>query len=229
MSNSCSSTFEHVTDAAKTIADRLEASGWTVDHQVLDELESDLRMSDPEAITTLMNPFRIRMMTALSRTPGSVKELSERLGVPVTRLYHHLGLLEEYGAVRVVGSRRSGARTERCYGAVRGGIGPAPDLLTKHPEAIAESVAKMVSFAGEAFSAAVRSGRIHMNDPENSEGFVNWFTPRLTHEQRRAIDDELKALSVRIGEMSAQNDVDGVADTEPTIMLLLSTPDVTAG
>ncbi len=209
------------------LLERLEGEGWTIDHKELAALDTDLRISSPAAISALMNPFRIRLMTSLSREPESVKELSARFEVPATRLYHHLGLMEEHGAVRVVGTRRSGARTERCYAAVRGGIAPDPGLLENHPDEMADSAVKMVSLAGEAFGAAMRAGRITMTDPENSEGTLLWTAPRLTKQQHSEIAGELKELATRIAELSAQNRANAVPDCEATIVLLLAPPDVT--
>lgn len=209
------------------LLERLADAGWVIDQEELDALDTDLRINNSEAISALMNPFRIRLMTSLSREPESVKELSARFDVPATRLYHHLGLMEEHGAVRVVGTRRSGARTERCYAAVRGGIAPDPDLLENHPDEMADSAVKMVSLAGEAFGAAMRSGRITMTDPENSEGTLIWTAPRITKQQHSEIGRDLKELATRISDLSAQNRADAVPDCEATIILLLATPDVT--
>lgn len=213
------------------IAEQLETSGWKVDHDALTALEGNLVIDEPEALDALMNPFRIRLLTSLSRTPASVKELSVRFEVPPTRLYHHLGLLEEYGAIRVVGNRRSGARTERCYGSMRGGITPGPGLLENHSDVMADSIVKIATLAGETFAAALRTGRITLDvtlDGEHpKEGFFTWSAHRLSAQQRTEIDDELTALTKKVSALSRQNTADGVPDCEPTILFLLSTPDVT--
>lgn len=213
-------------DLGNAIAEQLETGGWTVDHEALTALDGDLRVDEPEALDALMNPFRIKLLTSLSRNPASVKELSERFDVPATRLYHHIGLLEEYGAVRIVGNRRSGARTERCYGAMRGGITPSSGLLQNHADVMADSVVKIAALAGEAFAAALRSGRITLDEGGSKEGLFTWLAPRLTAEQRIEIDKELTDLTKRVSELSQQNTSNGV-DCEPTILFMLSTPDVT--
>ncbi len=209
------------------IDDQLTSDGWTVDYEALAALEGDLRVDDPKALDALMNPFRIRLLTSLSRDPASVKELSARFEVPATRLYHHLGLLEEYGALRVVGTRRSGARTERCYGAMRGGITPTPELLERHSDVMADSVVKMATLAGEGFAAALRAGRITLEDEEAKEGFFTWSAHRLSAEQRADIAAELTAITKKVSELSERNARDDVPDCEPTMLFMLSTPDVT--
>jgi predicted ArsR family transcriptional regulator len=211
----------------ETLAAELEGDGWTVDRRVLADLEHDLKVDDPEAFSALLNSFRIRLVTSLARRPASVKELAERFEVPTTRLYHHLDQLQKCSAVRVVATRRSGARTERCYGAVRSGIGLDPQLLTRHPDQVADAMSKMVTLAGEIMGEAIRSGRLTLGDPETSGGFLSWQAPQLTAEQRREIGQELEGIARRIGELSEANQADGVADAEPTVLLMLATPDPT--
>ncbi len=60
------------------------------------------------------HPTRGRLLRRLKR-PQSVAELADSLGVPVTRLYHHMKLLESGGLIRVVATRQVGAATERRY------------------------------------------------------------------------------------------------------------------
>lgn len=222
----CSSSFEHQMHAA-SLTEQLTADGWTVDADEVAALDADLEVTDPGELAALINPFRIRIITALARRPGSVKDLAARFDVPPTRLYHHLGLLEDVGALRVIGTRRSGARTERCYGAVRSGVGVSSELLAQHPDQVADSVVKMVGFAGEAFAAAVRGGRISLADSSSGDGILTWIAPKLTPGQRRDAAEELAAFAQRIADVSESNKEHDTPDAEPTIILLLGTPDVT--
>jgi DNA-binding transcriptional ArsR family regulator len=60
------------------------------------------------------HPTRGRLLRRLKQ-PQSVAELAEWLDVPVTRLYHHIKLLESDELIRVVSTRQVGAATERRY------------------------------------------------------------------------------------------------------------------
>ena len=60
------------------------------------------------------HPTRGRLLRRLKQ-PQSVAELAEWLDVPVTRLYHHVKLLESDGLIQVVATRQVGAATERRY------------------------------------------------------------------------------------------------------------------
>lgn len=63
---------------------------------------------DVEALKAISDPTRIRILETMvqRRSPAwSVKELAAALGLPQTRLYHHVDLLLEHGLIRPVERR----------------------------------------------------------------------------------------------------------------------------
>ncbi len=86
---------------------------WIPVPDVPEQIE-EILLTDLDLITELTHPLRSRVLHRL-RQPHSVAELAESLGVPVTRLYHHINRLEEIGMISVVATRRAGARTEHRY------------------------------------------------------------------------------------------------------------------
>jgi DNA-binding transcriptional ArsR family regulator len=69
-------------------------------------------IQDEETFELLTDQTRIEIIEHLGE-PRSVTELAESMGVPRTRLYHHVKLLEEAGLIEVVDTRRVGALTEK--------------------------------------------------------------------------------------------------------------------
>ena len=210
----------------ETVLEQLRDDGWTVDDDALSGLEQDLVLSSPDDLEALLSPVRLRMLGLLARRPSSAKELAVAMDVPTTRLYHHVSPLAEHGVIRVVATRRSGARTEQCYGAVRGRASISPDLLQGHADEVAAAVAKIVSLAGENAAAAVRTDRLRIDD-ESTDGFLTFMTARLTKEQRSAFFDELTDLVGRIGAASQANSSAGDDGAEAMILSFVATPDVT--
>lgn len=86
---------------------------WTPVPDVPEQIE-EMLLDDLDLIGELTHPLRSRIVHQL-RQPHSVAELAEALGVPVTRLYHHIKRLEEINMISVVATRQAGARTERRY------------------------------------------------------------------------------------------------------------------
>lgn len=66
-----------------------------------------------EALRVFFEPFRSRIMRELAERPRSVRELSDDLGVPQTKLYYHIHLLEEHGLIVVADEPRPSS--ERVY------------------------------------------------------------------------------------------------------------------
>lgn len=74
-----------------------------------------VRVDDPAAQKVFWDPRRQEILKALS-TPASVKELSERLGEPPSRLYYHVRLLARHGFIGPIDRRQVRSNTETVYG-----------------------------------------------------------------------------------------------------------------
>jgi DNA-binding transcriptional ArsR family regulator len=72
------------------------------------ETEAIRRVGDVETLRAISDPTRMRLLeTMVTRTgqPWSVKELAAELGLPQTRLYHHIDLLLGRDLIRAVEQR----------------------------------------------------------------------------------------------------------------------------
>lgn len=92
-------------------------------------MEDVYLINDLETLRTIGNPTRMAILELLYQ-PRSVTDIARRLGVPRTRLYHHINLLEEKGIIRVTETRKAGPMTERIYEASAKHYRPGPNLLT---------------------------------------------------------------------------------------------------
>src|SRR5215469_8082096 len=67
-------------------------------------------------LESLTSPVRLAIIQRLEiDREATARELAERMGRPVTALYHHLKLLEDAGLVRVVGERTGPRRNQAVY------------------------------------------------------------------------------------------------------------------
>jgi DNA-binding transcriptional ArsR family regulator len=94
-------------------SDRFEDDGWTATGAPLSTSDT-VDIVDIAVAEHIAHPTRGRLLRRLKQ-PQSVAELAEWLDVPVTRLYHHIKLLESDDLIRVVATRQVGAATERRY------------------------------------------------------------------------------------------------------------------
>lgn len=217
-----------------TTAERLEAQGWElVDPDLFSRDATDMELTSAEQLRALADPFRLRLFGGVSRQPGSAKELAGRFDVPTTRLYHHLDLLEEHGFIEVVATRRSGARTERCYGAPsRRSIRPGPDLVDAEDRSeLGDLLRTIAEVVGATLAERVRTrpaGGVPTGE-DGGEDMVAWSNVRLTQQQREDFAAEFADLTERIAAASMENKDEAGSDAEPTTVFVVLVPDPLSG
>ena len=216
-------------------SERLRERGWDVlDPALLDAEPTDMELTSVAQMRVLNDPLRMRLLAAIARRPDSAKDLAERFDVPTTRLYHHLGLLEEHGFIEVVATRRSGARTERCYGMrPRSAVRPGPALTGADDRTeLAAALAAVVELTGTTLAEGVIAGRIGLRDAEEEAVVVSSATLRLTAAQQKQFTDELTELQRRMVDASRETadarDRGEELDDETVQLLIVMSPDVLA-
>ena len=83
------------------------------------------KIDSAEAIKALADPLRLRVLTLLmddhERT-WTVKEIAAELGQPVTKLYHHVNVLEQVALIRDVETRLVSGIVEHRYASGQRGL-----------------------------------------------------------------------------------------------------------
>jgi DNA-binding transcriptional ArsR family regulator len=82
---------------------------------------AELLITDVEQLKVMADPLRLRIVELMGEVPvhaWAAKEIAERLGTKQTKLYHHLGLLEEHGFIRVAETRMVSGIQEKRYAVV---------------------------------------------------------------------------------------------------------------
>jgi DNA-binding transcriptional ArsR family regulator len=86
-----------------------------------------MEFEDIEALELLNSPIRVRILRHLLE-PATVKDVAENLGVPATRLYYHVNLLESAGIIATVETRKVGAMLQKVYQTTARNFRPSPRL-----------------------------------------------------------------------------------------------------
>ncbi|HEU4742044.1 MAG TPA: helix-turn-helix domain-containing protein [Meiothermus sp.] len=71
-------------------------------------------VKDLETLRMLTDPLRLQILELMSQ-PHTVKEVALALKTPPTKLYYHVGLMEERGLIRVVETRVISGIIEKKY------------------------------------------------------------------------------------------------------------------
>ncbi len=108
----------------------------------MNDSEGVMEIDDIAVLEILNNSTRLKILSNLEE-PSSVKVVAEAMGVPTTRLYYHINLLEGAGLIRVVETRKVGAMIERLYQTVADTFRPSQVLFENNEDL--ERLAKVAS------------------------------------------------------------------------------------
>jgi DNA-binding transcriptional ArsR family regulator len=186
-----------------------DAGGWTdlTDGAPLPEVV-ELESTDP--LDELVHRVRGPLLRHL-RTPHSAAELAAELDVPVTRLYHHLKVLESAGLIEVVATRRVGAALERRYRTVARSFQVGPDAV-RDTQDLARSLASVMDATRADLVGAVESGVV--------EDVAVWsLRLRLAEQDRLELVHRLDALFAEFRKRAA-----ATSDAEESAMFAISFP-----
>jgi DNA-binding transcriptional ArsR family regulator len=161
-------------------------------------------IQDEETFELLTDQTRIEIIEHLGE-PRSVTELAESMGVPRTRLYHHVKLLEEAGLIEVVDTRRAGALTEKILLVAASSFQPSEAFLaTASPKQQRDAILGAVFGATRAdFAKTLEAeGLEALEDKDGQRSLIlGRMVFDLTPNQLHEFVTELEALLERYAHM----------------------------
>lgn len=121
----------------------------TVTH-TLDELRQ---------VRALAHPLRLKLLEIFSLGPSTTKQAAERLGVPPTRLYHHVYAMERAGLLRLRETRPKRGTVENYFETTAQGFTVAPRLAERsRGKGVAHPAVAMARQVVEGLREDVREG-----------------------------------------------------------------------
>jgi DNA-binding transcriptional ArsR family regulator len=99
--------------------------------QAAREEETTFVIEDVATLKALAEPLRLRLMNLLATHPRTVKELATIVGVPQTRLYYHVKILERHGLIGVTSRRMVSGIEERTYRSTASSTTVSPHLANE--------------------------------------------------------------------------------------------------
>ena len=142
-------------------------------------------ISDVTTLKVVADPLRLRIGMLLIDRAMTVKELAAELGVPPTRLYYHVRMLERHDLVEVVGRRMVSGIEERTYRSVDDAWTVAADF--------AGAAVNTPNLLNALFAAAEAEVNIVMHDdPDNQPGDPNSPVPVITMTEVNRVSDAVE-------------------------------------
>jgi DNA-binding transcriptional ArsR family regulator len=153
------------------------------------------KIDSAEAIKALADPLRLRLLTLLMHDherSWTVKEIAAELEQSVTKLYHHVNLLEQVGLIRDVETRLVSGIVEHRYASGQRGL-EFDDALYRSSDTRDASLANVSYLLDEARDDLVGYLGSDGSDPERvmvAKARMR-LTPEEADELRTAMDELL--------------------------------------
>jgi DNA-binding transcriptional ArsR family regulator len=169
-----------------------------------------LRLTNLDQMKVLADPLRIRILELFCEE-RTTKQVAGILGLPPTRLYHHVAALERVGLVRLARTQQRRGAVEKYYMAVARAFSADPRLFSSRSLAqAAEATQGVAAQVLENTSADLRALLDRGEGPEvlQQEGILSYL-------EVRARPRELKAIRARIMKLIRAS-AGGGAKTDPS-------------
>ncbi len=74
-----------------------------------------MTIKDLDTLKVVSDPFRVQILEILVSEPQSVNQVAEKMGLPPSKLYYHVNMLEKHGLIQVVDTTVHGNIIEKHY------------------------------------------------------------------------------------------------------------------
>jgi DNA-binding transcriptional ArsR family regulator len=183
------------------------------------------RMIDSaDALKALADPLRLKLMHRMMGAPDrawSVKELAGELNQPVTKLYHHIKLLEGAALITDVESRLVSGIVEHRYRASQRSL-RMDDAMFISPETRDDSIAQVAALVDTSRDGLI--DYLHGDYAEADEVLVSRSAARLTAEEAVTVRKAIEELVEGFKRAHDEADDDADAPAPRSTMLILFHP-----
>lgn len=161
-------------------------------------------LDDLDLLAELTHPTRSAVLRRM-KEPRTVADVAADMGVPVTRLYHHVNKLERAGLIRVVATRQVAAVTERRYQVVARSFRVSPPFLRSADEReLAAAFGALFDVAKLSLQRLLENGGAKEITDDNAILTLSEF--RVEPTRRRELIERMRALLHEFGDEDSDAD-----------------------
>lgn len=160
-------------------------------------------ITNTETVKMMSDPLRMRIAEALTE-PHTTKDLAQVFDVPVTRLYYHIGLMEEHGMIQVVDTQMVSGIQEKRYQLIARNFSIDGDIFrfdSSAKRSIDEMVAALFDNARRQLRILVANRSVDEKISEDGTGSEDGVAISLqqslialTPDERDELDAELESI-----------------------------------
>jgi DNA-binding transcriptional ArsR family regulator len=155
--------------------------------------------SDANLLRAVADPLRLRMALLMIDEARTVKELAAELGVPATRLYYHVRILEENGLVEVTERRMVSGIEERRYRTIAERLNVSADVEPSDIEASGVLAALLGAVRAEMEVALYDGPDLPVGDPASALPILTLTDLLLTPDEMADVRERLVQIMVDYG------------------------------
>lgn len=175
---------------------------------------------DLETLKVLTDPLRMQIFEALIHTSQSPKQVAERLGLATSKLYYHLGLLEQHGLIAVAETRTVANLIEKVYRATADTIDIDPVLLSfpsiEGQQNLYELLAGTLNTTREDILRSFQARAFSLEQgaqPYERGAMITRHVSRISEARAEAFRTRLAALIAEFE--AAETEADAAAEAQP--------------
>jgi DNA-binding transcriptional ArsR family regulator len=172
-------------------------------------------VTDLETLKVLADPYRMRIIETVGDDRLTVKQIAQRMGETVHKLYYHVRQLEQHGLMVEVDSRVVSGIVEKTYALSAKRFEVEKGLLGAGPEGeerFSSMVRSMMERAVDGAARAVRAGVVPLDGAMEERVVVDRGTTRMT---RTAASEFIRRLEALVKEFSETPRVDAQQRNAP--------------
>jgi DNA-binding transcriptional ArsR family regulator len=162
-----------------------------------EQLES-FRISDIDQVKALSHPLRMRIIETLAASdPMTTKQVADALGEKPTRLYHHVGLLQKAGLIRLTHTQQNRGTTEKYYEPIARQFRADADLFAdESPENQKNAYRPMIrTIFDNTSSEMLRLVESNdFNEQLEEEGLLSYLEMHIPQKNVEVVRDKLKGV-----------------------------------
>lgn len=180
------------------------------------KIAEEIRITDLETLKVISAPLRVQILERISLASDAgqlttVKQLSEHLDIPPTKLYYHINLLEKHGLIQIAETKVVSGIIEKYYQIaakhIRVDLDISKNAIIDRNEGMTLTLSSLKTMFAEAYKNVEKSlhHRLQERDTEEQETakmLSSQAMLQLSPEQAESFITEVNQLIARYSEIS---------------------------
>ena len=184
-------------------------------------IEEEIRITDLETLKVISDPLRVRILERIGLASDSgelttVKQLSEFLDIPQTKLYYHIKLLEKHNLINVAETRVVSGIIEKHYQIrarrIRADLDISKHTNLDHDEGMALTLTSITTMFDNAYNNIKKSfqHRLQETEPGDDETATMLSSQAMLQLSPEQAEDFIAKVNELVNEFADINHPDGL-------------------